>query len=175
MIAGRGSGGREIAEQRQEHGLAADYRLAPCGGGGRRAGVATAMAALGPEAAIYGVEPEHYDDHRRSLQAGRRVRLDNPPPTRCDALAASIPGEITWPINQSRATGFLTASEEETAQAIRAAFHNLKLVLEPGGAVALAAALREKLPIRGKTVAVIASGGNIDPQIFTQLLQETPA
>ncbi|MCY4182739.1 MAG: threonine/serine dehydratase [Gammaproteobacteria bacterium] len=175
IIAGQGTVGLEIAEQLKEHGLRADYLLAPCGGGGLLAGVATAMGALCPQTAIYGVEPEHYDDHRRSLRAGRRVRLDNPPPTRCDALAASTPGEITWPINQSRAAGFLTAGEEETAEAIRVAFHSLKLVLEPGGAVALAAALGEKLPIRGKTIALIASGGNIDPQLFTQLLRETPA
>ena len=175
IIAGQGTVGLEIAEQLKEHGLRADYLLAPCGGGGLLAGVATAMGALCPQTAIYGVEPEHYDDHRRSLRAGRRVRLDSPPPTRCDALAASTPGEITWPINQSRAAGFLTAGEEETAEAIRVAFHSLKLVLEPGGAVALAAALGEKLPIRGKTIALIASGGNIDPQLFTQLLRETPA
>ncbi len=175
IIAGQGTTGLEIAEQLKEHGLSADYLLAPCGGGGLLAGVATAMKALCPETAIYGVEPEHYDDHRRSLRAGHRVRLDSPPPTRCDALAASTPGEITWPINQSKAAGFLTAGEEETAEAVRVAFHSLKLVLEPGGAIALAAALGEKLPIRGKTIAIIASGGNIDPQLFTQLLRETPA
>ena len=174
IIAGQGTVGLEIAEQLAEYGLSADLALAPCGGGGLLAGVATALGELSPATAIYGVEPEHYDDHRRSWQAGRRTRIENTPPTHCDALTASIPGEITWPINEARVAGFLSVSEAEVRRAIGFACRSLKLVIEPGGVVALAAVLNEKLPLRGKTVVVVASGGNIDEGLLADCLSEQP-
>ncbi len=171
IIAGQGTVGLELAEQLQARGLRADLLLVPCGGGGLLAGVATAMGELSPQTALYGVEPEHYDDHRRSLQAGRRVRIEATSPTGCDALAATIPGELTWPINHRKVSDFLVVSEQEVGEAVRFAFRHLKTVLEPGGAVALAAALGKKLPLSGKTVAIIASGGNIDAGRFASLLK----
>ncbi len=174
IIVGQGTVGLELAEQLEEAGQDADLLLVPCGGGGLLAGVSTAMRELSPRTRIFGVEPENYDDHRRSLKAGRRVRIKGAGFTRCDALAATIPGEITWPINQRNVNGFVMVSEAEVGMAISFAARHLKLVLEPGGAVALAAILREKLPVRGKTVAIVASGGNIDSELFQEYLSGHP-
>ncbi len=174
VIAGQGTVGLELEQQLREHGLRADLLLAPCGGGGLLAGVSTAMRALSPETRIYGVEPEHYDDHRRSLKAGRRVRVESREFTRCDALTATIPGAITWPVNARNVRDFLTVNDEEVGMAISFAFRHLKLVLEPGGAVALAALLHEKLPVRGKTIVIVASGGNIDGALFMAYLKDFP-
>ena len=174
IIAGQGTVGLELAGQLEEAGHSADLLLVPCGGGGLLAGVSTAMRELCPGTRIYGVEPENYDDHRRSLKAGRRVRIKGDSFTRCDALAATIPGEITWSVNKRKVNGFVTVSEAEVGMAISVAARYLKTVLEPGGAVALAAILHEKLPVRGKTVAIVASGGNIDPELFAACLRDFP-
>lgn len=174
IIAGQGTVGLELARQLEEAGQKADLLLVPCGGGGLLAGVSTAMRELSPATEIFGVEPENYDDHRRSLKAGRRVRIKGDSFTRCDALAATIPGEITWSINKRNVNGFVTVSEAETGMAISFAARYLKLVLEPGGAVALAAILHEKLPVRGKTAAIVASGGNIDSALFASFLRDFP-
>lgn len=174
IIAGQGTVGLELAEQLKEAGQKADLLLVPCGGGGLLAGVSTAMRELSPATEIFGVEPESYDDHRRSLKAGRRVRIKGDSFTRCDALAATIPGEITWPINKRNVNGFVAVSEAEVGMAISFAARHLKTVLEPGGAVALAAILHEKLPVRGKTVAIVASGGNIDGELFASCLNDFP-
>ena len=172
IIAGQGTVGLELAAQLEEAGHSADLLLVPCGGGGLLAGVSTAMRELSPETRIFGVEPENYDDHRRSLKAGRRVRIKGDSFTRCDALAATIPGEITWSVNRRNVNGFITVSEAEVGTAIGFAARHLKTVLEPGGAVALAAILHEKLPARGKTIAIVASGGNIDNALFTACLRD---
>ncbi len=174
IIAGQGTVGLELAQQLEEAGSSADLVLVPCGGGGLLAGVSTAMRELSPGIEIFGVEPENYDDHRRSLKAGRRVRIEGDSFTRCDALAATIPGEITWPINQRNVNGFVAVSEAEVGMAISFAARHLKTVLEPGGAVALAAILHEKLPVRGKSVAIVASGGNIDSELFASCLKDFP-
>lgn len=174
VIAGQGTVGLELAVQLDALDLRADQLLVPCGGGGLLAGVSTAIRELSPYTTIYGVEPEHYDDHRRSLKAGRRVRIEADKFTRCDALAATMPGEITWPINSRNVRNFLTVSEAEVGMAVSFAFRHLKLVLEPGGAVALAAILHEKLPVRGKTVVIVASGGNIDGALFAAYLKDYP-
>lgn len=174
IIAGQGTVGLEMAAQLEEAGHNADLLLVPCGGGGLLAGVSTAMRELSPETRIFGVEPENYDDHRRSLKAGRRVRIKGDSFTRCDALAATIPGEITWSVNRRNVNGFVTVSEVEVGTAIGFAARHLKTVLEPGGAVALAAILHEKPPARGKTIAIVASGGNIDAELFAACLRDFP-
>ncbi len=174
VIAGQGTVGLELAEQLNEREQRADLLLVPCGGGGLLAGVSAAMGKLSPKTGIYGVEPEHFDDHRQSLQAGHRVRIRPDNFTRCDSLTASIPGRITWPINQRNVCDFLTVSEQEVGMAISFASRHLKQVLEPGGAVALAAILHEKLPVRGKTVAIVASGGNIDGVLLAAYLRDFP-
>ena len=133
------------------------------------AGTATALRARLPGLAIYGVEPKAFDDTARSLAAGER--LANPPLAAdslsiCDALLAPMPGAITFPINQRLLAGGLTVSDEEVMQAMAVAYGEFKIVQEPGGAVALAAVLSGKIDCRGKTVAVVGSGGNVDGAVF---------
>ncbi len=137
-------------------------------------GVATAVKALLPKTRLIGVEPQDFDDHVRSKKTGDRVRIDNTATTLCDSLMAPTPGEITWSINDRLVDEFLVVTDLEVMHALSFAFKYLKLVVEPGGVVALAALLRKKVDIKNKRVAVILSGGNVDPAIFTRCLQEYP-
>ena len=171
IIAGQGTAGLEIAEQAGELGLALDDVVVCCSGGGLTAGIAIAIAALAPQAGVWTAEPAAYDDHRRSLAAGRRQRNDpGAPPSICDALLAPTPGELTFAINQPLLRGGLAVSDDEVRHAIVFAARTLKLVVEPGGAVALAAVLAGKLDVRGRTVAVTLSGGNIEDALLAELL-----
>ncbi len=170
IIAGQGTCGLELARQATELGVTLDVLLVCCGGGGLIAGIATAFAEESPATAIYSVEPAAFDDTARSLAAGRR--LENPADARsiCDALLAPTPGEITFAINQRLLQGGLSVSDEEVRRAMRFAFARLKLVVEPGGAVALAAVLTEKLELAGRNVGVVISGGNVDAALYAQVL-----
>jgi threonine dehydratase len=170
IVAGQGTAGLELMQQARELGLVPDQVLVPTSGGGLTAGTAIAVRALAPAAAVYGVEPEAFDDTKRSLAAG--TLLTNPPEARsiCDALQASPPGRVTFAINCKLLAGVLTVSDREVESAMARAFRDLKLVVEPGGAVALAAALAEKLPLAGRTTAIILSGGNVDPATFIAAL-----
>jgi threonine dehydratase len=171
IIAGQGTAGLEIAEQAAELGLTLDDVIVCCSGGGLTAGIAIAIAQLAPQAGVWTAEPEAYDDHRRSLAAGRR-QCNEPgmPQSFCDALLAPIPGELTFSINQPLLRGGLAVSDNEVRQAIVFAARTLKLVVEPGGAVALAAVLAGKLEVSGRTVAVTLSGGNIEDALLAELL-----
>lgn len=172
VIAGQGTVGLEIAREAAARGLRLDAVLIPCGGGGLSAGCALALERHAPGAAVYAVEPQGFDDTRRSLEAGERIGVSDPDArTFCDALLAPMPGELTFPINAARLAGGLTVDDKETAHAMAAAQRHLKLVLEPGGAVALAALLAGKFDGRGKTVAVIASGGNVDAGTYCAALK----
>jgi len=175
VIAGQGTCGLEIMEQLAARDCVADAVLSPCGGGGLLAGLSTAVKETHSGTRVYGVEPEHYDDHRLSKLAGQRSKIEPPQGTSCDALMATQPGEITWSINSRTVDDFLVVSEEEVAHAISFAFRYLKLVVEPGGAVALAALLQKKLDISGGTAALVLSGGNIDSDSFSSCLQSNPA
>ena len=170
VIAGQGTAGLELAAQAKAMGAAIDALLVPASGGGLIAGCALAVRQAFPAAEAYCVEPEGHDDLARSLAAGRRV--ENPPGVRswCDALLVPTPGEIPFALNRHQLAGGLVVSDDEGAAAIRAAFLELKIVVEPGGAVALAAALEGRIDCRGRTVAVLCSGGNIDPDTFAQAL-----
>ncbi len=171
IIAGQGTTGLEIVEQAAESGLALDDVVVCCSGGGLTAGIAIAMAQLAPQAAVWTAEPEAHDDHRRSLAAGRRQRNEpGAPLSFCDALLAPIPGELTFAINQPLLRGGLAVSDNEVRQAIVFAARTLKLIVEPGGAVALAAVLAGKLAVSGRTVAVTLSGGNIEDALLADLL-----
>ncbi len=174
VLAGAGTVGREIGLQLGALGVELDAVLVPCGGGGLTAATALALKELSPGTEIYAVEPEQFDDTRRSFEAGKR--LPNPPGRQsiCDAILTDIPGELTFSINKDLLAGVLTVSDDEAVAAMRTAFNHFKLVLEPGGAVALAAVLSRKFDAKGKTVAVVASGGNVDLEIYKDLLAERP-
>ena len=170
IIAGQGTTGLELARQAQALSAPLDAVLAPCSGGGLLGGVATAVRHLSPRTEVYSAEPAGLDDLARSLKAGERVR--NAPDARsfCDALMAPTPGELTFPIHKALLAGGVAVTDEEVAQAMAYAFSVLKLVVEPGGAVGLAAVLSGKLPTTGRTIAVVLSGGNVDPATFTEVL-----
>jgi threo-3-hydroxy-L-aspartate ammonia-lyase len=171
VIAGQGTAALELVEQSSN----LDLLLAPVSGGGLIAGCATAVTALCPGARVFGVEPQAGDDHVRSLAAGRRVSIEVPE-TIADALRLTRPGEITFAINQRLLDGVLTVSDQELIGAMRFAFERLKLVLEPGGAAALAALLAHRVELGpDQRVGVILSGGNVDPATFCRLLGATEA
>jgi len=175
IIAGQGTVGLEIMGQLAATEVQADYLLSPVGGGGLMAGVSTAVKAIDPQLKVLGVEPEHYNDHGLSQAAGERVKVDGNTPTLCDSLMATTPGELTWSINGKLVDEFLSVSEEDVEHAISFAFRYLKLVIEPGGAVTLAALLQNKLSLDNKTAALIFSGGNIDSDLFARCLEKYPS
>ena len=170
IISGQGTVGLEIVSQMAEMGLRPDVVCACASGGGLVAGVAMAVTARAPDARIYVAEPAGYDDHALSLAAGERTSHAADRPTLCDALMAPIPGTLTFPINQQRLAGAVSATDEEVLDAMARAFLYLKLVIEPGGAVGLAAALNGRLDLNGGCGVVVASGGNVDPGVFQQAL-----
>jgi threonine dehydratase len=170
VIAGQGTTGREIAEDLAHLGLTLDCVIVNASGGGLTAGIALAVKARAPGARIYTAEPEGFDDHARSFRTGRRERNVALTGTMCDALMSQTPGELTFEVNRTLVADGVTATEAEVARAVSFAFHELKLVVEPGGAVALAAVLAGKLNIVGKTAVVVLSGGNIDPALFARLV-----
>jgi threonine dehydratase len=170
VIAGQGTIGLEIGEEAQHQDLAIDMLIAPCSGGGLVTGCALGLSATQPNAAIYAAEPVQLDDLRRSLEAGERVANDPAARSICDALLAPTPGEITFALAQRLLAGSLAVSDDEVRHAMATAFSAYKLVLEPGGAAAFAAVLSGKFPVAGKTVAIVASGGNVDPAVFATAL-----
>ena len=170
VIAGQGTVGREIAEDMAARGFSPDIVIAPASGGGLLAGVATAIKARYPQARVISAEPEGFDDHARSLRSRRREPHRAVGHTICDALMASIPGEITFAINLRLLSQGVTASDAEVAAAVGFAFRELKLVVEPGGAVGLAALLAGRVDIAGSNVVIVLSGGNVDADMFAKLI-----
>jgi threonine dehydratase len=170
VIAGQGTVGREIAEDMAALGLTPDIVVAPASGGGLIAGVATAVKARYPQSILMSGEPDEFDDHARSLRAGKRERHHAEGRTICDALMASIPGEMTFAINSRLLTQGITASDAEVGVAVGFAFRELKLVVEPGGAVGLAALLAGRIDAQGRNVVIVLSGGNVDADLFARLI-----
>ncbi len=170
IIAGQGTVGLEAAAQAAYLGLRPDRALAPCGGGGLIAGAALALRNRLPGIAVHPVEPAGLDDTTRSLTSG--LRLSNDPRARsiCDALLAPEPGALTFALNRTQLAPGVVVTDHEARAAMRAAFQHLKLVVEPGGAVALAAVLSDRVACRGRTTLVILSGGNVDPDLFREAL-----
>jgi threonine dehydratase len=144
--------------------------VAPASGGGLIAGIATAVKARYPQTTMIVAEPEGFDDHTRSLRAGKREPHRAEGRTICDALMASIPGELTFAINSRLLSHGVTASDAEVGAAVAFAFRELKLVVEPGGAVGLAALLAGHIDARGKTIVVVLSGGNVDADLYAKLV-----
>jgi threonine dehydratase len=165
IMAGQGTAGLELAEQ------APDLKrvLVPIGGGGLAAGVSTALKGLMPAVSVIGVEPVRADDTRRSLLAGRRVSIPEPD-TIADGLRAREPGELTFEVNSRLLDDVVTVTEDAIIEAMRFCFTRLKLVVEPSGAVALAALLSSVVGAIGRT-GVVLSGGNIAPEDFSALLR----
>jgi threonine dehydratase len=172
IIAGQGTSGLEIAEQSEEVGAEPDAILVSASGGGLAAGIALAAEARLPRSAIYSVEPEGFDDYARSLATGRRQSNSQMSGNLCDALMTREPGETTFEINRTRLRSGLVVSEREVKRAMRFGFETLKLVIEPGGSVALAAVLSGKIETRGRTIVAVISGGNVDSEVFARILRD---
>jgi threonine dehydratase len=170
VIAGQGTAGREIIDDLGAMGLVPDVVVVTASGGGLTAGIALAVKARAPSAALYTAEPQGFDDHARSFRSGRREQNAAMTGTICDALMARMPGKLTFAINRSLVGAGVVASDEEVAAAVAFAFSELKLVVEPGGAVALAALITRKIDITGKVAVAVLSGGNVDPDVFSRLV-----
>ncbi|NMM44192.1 threonine/serine dehydratase [Rhodospirillaceae bacterium KN72] len=170
VIAGQGTIGLEIAAQLDEIGAAADIVITPCGGGGLISGTALALSGTKPEIAVFGAEPEDFDDTRRSLESGNRETVNPSARSICDSILTPQPGVLTWAINSRLLKGIVPVSDEQALAAMKTAFLDLKLVAEPGGATSLAAALSGDLPPGDGAIVAVISGGNVDPETFRRAL-----
>ncbi len=171
VIAGQGTTGLEIAEQAAEAGVTSADVLVPCGGGGLSSGIALALEAKAPGLRVRPVEPEGFDDVKRSLVSGRIERNARLSGSLCDAIISPSPGQITFPILSRLCGPGIAVTDDQALAAMAAAFTRLHIVVEPGGAVALAAALFENAEIEGDAVIVVASGGNVDAELYRKALE----
>lgn len=174
VIAGQGTVGLELVAQAERLGARLDAVVVPCGGGGLTGGVSIAVTHGSPQTRIWAAEPEHFDDTRRSLAAGERVENEPGHTSVCDALLTPTPGEITFAINRKALAGSIAVTPRAVAAAMRDAMAHLKLVVEPGGAAALAALSSGEIGIEGKTVAVVLSGGNVDFDLYADIMAAKP-
>ena len=175
VIAGQGTVGLEMMEQAAALGAIPDIVMVGASGGGLIGGVSLAVKEKSPATEIWSVEPAGFDDLARSLRNGTRERNTALSGSICDALLAATPGELTFEMAKKYLAGGLSVTDEEAKAAVRFAFRELKLVVEPGGAVSLATILARKLPIEGKTVAAVLSGGNVDPSVFADIIADKRA
>jgi threonine dehydratase len=173
VMAGQGTVAVEALQQADEAGAVVQDLLIPCGGGGLTAGCALACEGASSPVRVWTVEPAHYDDHARSFVSGDRQRADTSQPSLCDALLAPEPGELTFAVNRSRAAGGRVVDDHAVRLALRFGFEELRLVIEPGGAVALASLLAAPHDFRGRCVIALISGGNVDPALFADVVQAT--
>ena len=171
VIAGQGTVGLEIAQQVAAMGLELDAIICCCGGGGLIAGLGVAVHAHAPETAIWCAEPEFYDDTKRSLETGSIQQADTDKSSICDAIVTPEPGTLTFPINLQHLSGGAVISDDQALKAVATLFKHLKIVVEPGGAVAVAGALTGQVPSGVDTVVAVASGGNIDRAMFKRALE----
>jgi threonine dehydratase len=172
IVAGQGTVGLEVARQAQAMDANLNAFLAPCGGGGLISGCALALETESPETEIYSAEPVGFEDTALSVAAGERLVGKRDRKSICDALLSPKPGKITYEINARLLKSGLTINDETVIKAMKVAFNYFKLVVEPGGAAALAAVLSEKYKANGKTVAVVLSGGNVDAKVYRKALDE---
>jgi threonine dehydratase len=168
VIAGQGTVGLEIVKQAAEHKVTKAEVLVCCGGGGLASGIALALEAKAPGLTVRTAEPTGFDDVARSLASGQRLKNPAATGSICDAILTPMPGELTFPILQRLAGPGLVVTDDQALQAMALAFTHLRIVLEPGGAVALAAALFA--PDLPETVVAVATGGNVDPATFATAL-----
>jgi threonine dehydratase len=172
IIAGQGTVGLELMRQCSEHGVTPDQVLVSCSGGGLIAGTSLAVKAISPDTSVYPVEPEDFNDTALSLESGTRERNDPAARSICDALQTESPGKVTFPINKELLGPGIVVSDDEVREAMRFAFRHLKLVVEPGGAVSLAAILAGKIETRDLVTAIVLSGGNVDVELFASIQRE---
>ncbi len=172
VLAGAGTVALEMLKQADAMSARLDAILIPCGGDGLTASTAIVASAISPRTEDYAVEPGLFDDTRMSLQAERPVPNPVGRRTICDAIMTPIPNDMTFPINRQLLAGGLTASDREVRDAMRFAFEHFKMVIEPGAAVGIAAVLNDRIDIRGRTVATVATGGNIDVERYHSLAAE---
>lgn len=171
IIAGQGTAALELFEDAATKDISISSLLIPCGGGGLTAGSVLAREISSPQTSIFTVEPEGYDDHARSFASGKRETADVSQKSICDALLSPMPGELTFAINAAGVESGLVVSEHEVLNAMKFAFQELKLVLEPGGCVALAALLNGKIATKSQApVAIVLSGGNVDVAVFNSAI-----
>ena len=170
IVAGQGTAGLEIVQQAAALGAQPDVVLVPCGGGGLVSGIATAIHATHARCRVVAVEPEGFDDTKRSLESGRRQQNALKSGSICDALLSSQPGVITFAVSQREGVSGCTVCESDVRAAVRYAFHELKLVVEPGGAVGLAAVLSGAIKAQGQVIVCVLSGGNVDPALFASII-----
>ncbi len=171
VISGQGTAGLELAAQARAVGARIDAVSICCGGGGLAAGIAIAVHDSFPDARFHTAEPAGFDDGARSFSSGRIESNDKTSGSICDALLSPHLGDITFPALRNLGTTGLVATDDEARDAMIAAFTHLKLVLEPGGAIALATLLNRRIDTEGKTVVAIASGGNVDPALYIDTLR----
>lgn len=175
ILTGQGTAGIEIAEQAKALGVTLDAVAAPCSGGGLATGVALGVKGISPTTSVHAGEPAGFDDLARSLATGTKQKNEKLSGSICDALLAPTPGDVTFPLAQKVLGPGLVVSDDDALDAMELAFREFKLVVEPGGAVALAAALTGKLPVKGRAVAVVCSGGNVDHETFKRALGRAKA
>jgi len=168
VLAGAGTAALELLE---DAGGPIDAVLVPCGGGGLTAATAALMAEASPGTQVFAAEPSLFDDTRRSLEAGHRIANPKGRRTICDAIMTPIPGELTFSINRDLLAGGVTATDAEVRNAMRFVYEHFRIVTEPGAVVGLASVLNGQVPIAGRTVATVITGGNIDPARFAALLE----
>ena len=171
IIAGQGTVGTEIVTDCQQRDIVPDLILVPCSGGGLVAGIATAIKTFWPNSAVIACEPERYDDTVRSLAAGRRVANNASAPSICDALMVNTPGNITFAINRALLSGAIAVSDSWVTAAMKTAKIELDLIVEPGGAIGLAALLSREMRLDGRTAVVVLSGSNVDQRLFDEALK----
>mgnify|MGYP003700501117 CR=1 FL=1 len=170
IVEGQGTLALEAWEDATARGAGIDAFVICCGGGGLTSGCATILEDVSPQTEVWIAEPEGYDEAWASIEAGERIKADVTKPTICDAIATPTPGRLTFPIMKRLVRGGVSLSEAEVRAAMIFAYQHLKLVVEPGGAVALAALLSRKFDATAKTTAITLSGGNVDPALFSSII-----
>lgn len=170
IISGQGTVGLEAVNQANDLGIDLDMFMTPIGGGGLISGCCLAVKKISPETEIYGVEPSEFNDVQRSIESGHIERNDKMSGSICDAILTPNPGEMTLSIMSNNLAGVLTVSDDEVLRAMKYAWEKLKLVVEPGACVALAAVLHGKINVEGKKICLVLSGGNVDEENFIKAL-----
>ena len=174
VLAGGATVSREIFEDARAMGVALDTILTPCGGGGLTSTTALNASEWSPGTQVFGVEPELFDDTKRSWEAGHPVPNPTGRNTICDSIMTDQPGPLTFSINQAHLNGVLTVTDDEVRTAMKVGFDAFKMVIEPGAAVGIAAVLAGKVEAKGKAIAVVATGGNVDAAFFCECYRMAP-